>query len=65
MPTSWTTAISVLTTGAGTDAQPVIFQGKLVITAPGTIMIQFAQAATGAHNTHVSAGSWLKLTQVA
>lgn len=65
LPTSWTTAIQILTTGVGTDEQPVIFQGKLVVTVAGTIKVDFAQVVTGAFNTHVSAGSWLKLQRVA
>jgi hypothetical protein len=65
LPTSWTTAVSIETTGAGDDTQPVIFKGKLVVTTAGTISIQFAQVTTGAFNTHVSAGAWFKLQRVA
>ncbi len=63
--TSWTTAASLLTTGAPAGASPAFIKGKLVVTAVGALTIEFAQVTSDATNTHIDSGSYLKIQRVA
>jgi len=64
LPTSWTTAITIATTGALAD-QPFVFKGHLVATVAGTVTLSFAQGTSDGSDTHIDKGSHLIARRVA
>jgi hypothetical protein len=65
LATSWTTAYTLATTGAPAANNPIVVEGKLVVTVAGTIIVSFAQGTSNGSNTHIDSGAYLMIQRVA